>query len=717
MDTDPSAAAIKFTGSVPRPGQPATYAVQVADAYTPPINILIVDDEPKNLTVLETVLDHPGYRLVRAGSADEALLALVVDEFALLILDIRMPNMTGIELAQMIRGRRKTAHVPIIFLTAYYNEDQHVLEGYGTGAVDYLLKPVNPVVLRSKVAVFAALHRKDRECGTANRALLAEVDERRRTQEQLRELNETLEQRVAERTQALAESEERYRVLFSALPVAAYVCDRNATIQYFNSRAVELWQREPDIGVDRYCGSKSLWLNDGTLLPHEQSPMVEVMRTGVPARNVELLMERPDGSRLAAIVNVAALVDAQGETVGAVTSFDDMTERKRVELALAAASAEAERANQAKSEFLLRMSHELRSPLGSMLGFTQLIEAGTPAPTPAQQDSVEHILDAGWYLLGLINEVLDLTSIESGKIVVLSQAISLNEVLDDCRAMIESRARENGIDIHFSHFEQPCFVQADATRTKQVLMNLLTNAIKYNRSPGRIDLHCTAAPGEPVRVSVQDTGHGLSTAQMAQLFEPFNRLGQESGTKSGTGIGLVISKRLVELMGGRIGVDSTVGVGSCVWFELDAAPPVAATDSPANTVLCIDGDGVRLQQVQELLAGWPGVCVLRARDIRSGVEMARSARPDLILVGVAQPDPGAVQARLLLAKDPVTAHIPVIAMGGDAGPGGAEADLAASFFGDLTDPVQREAFVQTLELALQRTRAGGQRATAKENKG
>ena len=174
-----------------------------------PINILIVDDEPKNLTVLEAMLGDQGYRLVRAHSADQALLALIVEEFALLILDIRMPGITGFELAQMIKERKKTARVPIIFLTAYYNEDQHVLTGYDTGAVDYLLKPVNPIILRSKVAVFADLYRMSREVASANRNLLAEVNERRRAEDQLRELNETLEKRVAERTESLKCGERR----------------------------------------------------------------------------------------------------------------------------------------------------------------------------------------------------------------------------------------------------------------------------------------------------------------------------------------------------------------------------------------------------------------------------------------------------------------------------------------------------------------------------
>jgi signal transduction histidine kinase len=181
-------------------------AQQITDV---PVNILIVDDEPKNLTVLETVLDDPGYRLVRATSGEEALLALMADEFALLVLDVRMPGMSGFEVAQLVKERRKTARIPIIFLSAYYNEDQHILEGYVSGAVDYLHKPVNPSVLRSKVAVFAELHRKGRMLEAANRLLLSEVAERRHAQGLLGELNRTLDRRVQERTAELQASEAR----------------------------------------------------------------------------------------------------------------------------------------------------------------------------------------------------------------------------------------------------------------------------------------------------------------------------------------------------------------------------------------------------------------------------------------------------------------------------------------------------------------------------
>ncbi len=234
----------------PRQASSASAGAIFSTVESAPINILIVDDEPKNLTVLESLLDAPGYRLVRAESADQALLALVAEEFALLILDVRMPGMTGFELAQIIKGRKKTAQVPIIFLTAYYNEDQHVLEGYGSGAVDYLHKPVNAAVLRSKVAIFAELHRKGREVTITNRTLLAEVTERRRVEEELRELNEQLDRRVAERTEALRGSDARLRLATDAVELAIWA-----------------WQPSEDTWI---------WENDWAIsvfgVPHDDCP-------------------------------------------------------------------------------------------------------------------------------------------------------------------------------------------------------------------------------------------------------------------------------------------------------------------------------------------------------------------------------------------------------------------------------------------------------------
>jgi PAS domain S-box-containing protein len=293
-----------------------------------PINILIVDDEPKNLTVLETVLDRPDYRLVRAESADQALLALISEEFALLILDIRMPGMTGFELAQVIKERKKTAQIPIIFLTAYYNEDQHALAGYSTGAVDYLHKPVNPTILRSKVAVFAELHRK-------NLNLLAEVTERRRAEEQLRELNDTLEQRVTERTEAFHLSEARYRHLLQTLPEALYTCDERGRISLYNQAAVNLWGREPEIGGDLWCGAWNMYRPDGAPLPLDACPMAVTLREGLAIRGEEIIIERPDGTRRHVLAHQEPMQNADGVVVGSINMLIDITDRKQGEQAVA----------------------------------------------------------------------------------------------------------------------------------------------------------------------------------------------------------------------------------------------------------------------------------------------------------------------------------------------------------------------------------------------
>ncbi len=215
------------------------------------------------------------------------------------------------------------------------------------------------------------------------------------------------------------------------------------------------------------------------------------------------------------------------------------------------------------------MSHELRTPLSAILGFAQLMESGSPPPTASQKRSIDQILQAGWYLLELINEILDLALIESGKMSLSLEPISLAEVMHECQDMIEPQAQKRGISVAFPRFDIPYFVAADRTRLKQVFINLLSNAIKYNRVGGTVVVdHVTSAPGR-IRICVKDSGEGLSADKLAQLFQPFNRLGQEANGEEGTGIGLVTTKRLIELMGGAIGAESTVGTGSVFWIELN----------------------------------------------------------------------------------------------------------------------------------------------------
>ncbi|MBC7755850.1 MAG: PAS domain-containing sensor histidine kinase [Bdellovibrio sp.] len=254
--------------------------------------------------------------------------------------------------------------------------------------------------------------------------------------------------------------------------------------------------------------------------------------------------------------------------------LSDISARKKAEFALQEARLIADKANLAKSEFLSSMSHELRTPLNAILGFAQLIEAAEPPPTIKQQKNVEQILKAGWYLLELINEILDLAVIEAGKVVLHLEHLSLAEVLNDAEAMLEHQAQQRGIHMQFPLASELYFVQADRVRIKQVMVNLLSNALKYNKPNGSVLVSYVKKSSERVRICVQDTGEGLTTDNMAQLFQPFNRLGKESSKEEGTGIGLVVAKRIVELMSGAIGVESVVGKGTVFWVEFDLAESV-----------------------------------------------------------------------------------------------------------------------------------------------
>jgi PAS domain S-box-containing protein len=442
------------------------------------------------------------------------------------------------------------------------------------------------------------------------------------------------------------------------------------------------------------------------------------------SRNIEDIYELTyvckDGTRLPAVLSVTALRDDSGEIIGYLLIGTDISIRKRVEAELKDAKAAAEKANLAKSNFLANMSHELRTPLNAILGFAQLLESGAPAPTPPQKRNIEQILKAGWYLLELINEILDLALIESGKLTLSTEPVSLAEVMLECRALIESQARTRRISMSFPTFEKAHFVKADRTRMKQVLVNLLFNAVKYNKPDGALAVEIKVVRKRVLRICVRDTGEGLAPSQLRQLFQPFNRLGKESSPEEGTGIGLVMTKRLVEMMGGAIGVTSTVGVGSEFWIELgltsapripteleggDSPMPELPDGAPARTVLYVEDNPANLELVEQLIARRRDLRLLSASDGDVGLEYARAYLPEVILMDINLPGISGIEAMQALRADPATARIPIIALSANAVPRDIEKALKAGFSGYLTKPINVARFMTVLDDALESERA------------
>ncbi|MEO7108276.1 MAG: ATP-binding protein, partial [Rhodoferax sp.] len=436
--------------------------------------------------------------------------------------------------------------------------------------------------------------------------------------------------------------------------------------------------------------------------------------------NYELTARARDGKETVVSYNATTFYDRDRNLQGVFAAARDVTERKLLDQALqennielVMAKSVAEKANLAKSDFLSSMSHELRTPLNAILGFAQLIESGEPALTPAQKRSTDQILQAGWYLLELINEILDLALIESGKLLLLQESVSLAEVLAECETMIEPQAKKRGIGVRFPAFELQHWVKADRTRVKQVFINLLSNAIKYNRTDGTVIVSLAVNKLGRMRIAVDDTGEGLAAEEIAQLFQPFNRLGQEATTEEGTGIGLVVCKRLVELMGGTIGVQSTVGKGSSFWIELEltdaqqisanvdtevlTAAPVAAAGERVYTVLYVEDNPANLMLVEALIERRGDTRLLCATNAAQGIEIARTTQPNLILMDINLPGMSGTKALAILAADPETAHIPVIAISANAMPSDIDKGLAAGFLRYMTKPIRVDQFMETLD--------------------
>jgi PAS domain S-box-containing protein len=436
--------------------------------------------------------------------------------------------------------------------------------------------------------------------------------------------------------------------------------------------------------------------------------------------NYELTALARDGKETEVSYNATILYDRDRKVQGMFAAARDVTLRNRIyqelqekNVELEEATSIADKASLAKSEFLSSMSHELRSPLNAILGFAQLMETDSPPPSPVQKQSITQIL----HLLKLINEILDLAKVESGQVPLSPEPVSLAEVMLECQGMVESQAQQHDIKLAFPRLDNPCFVSADRTRVKQVLLNLLSNAIKYNIEQGMVEVTCTENTPGRIRVSIRDTGAGLDPEQQSQLFQAFNRLGQEAGGEEGTGIGLVVAKRLVELMGGVIGVESTVGVGSVFWFELmaEVEPHLSKETSGEvvlakshvhhkaqyHTLLYVEDNPANLKLVEQIIARYPDMHLLTAVTGNSGIESARASLPDVILMDINLPDINGFEALKILRADAATAHIPVIAISANAMPRDIKKGMGAGFSRYITKPIKVDEFMDALEVALE----------------
>jgi PAS domain S-box-containing protein len=580
-------------------------------------NILIVDDNKNNLftlhTLIEEHLDDVG--IVEADSGMHALEILLQDKIDLILLDVQMPEMDGFETAQMVRSRKKTQHIPIVFLTAAYKSEEFRQKGFSIGAADYLTKPIDAPQLINRIKSYLRFIEQERqhnqeleervqsrtaELLSANSQLQQEIIERKQIEAQLQDIRNQLEQRIQERTKELSEtnrhlqgeinerkhaeialkklSRQTHLILESA---GEGICglDIHGQTTFMNPAAVAMlgYQPEEMIGhIQHYIMHDKR--EDGSIYPFEECPIYAALHDGSVRRVDNEVFWRKSGTCFP-VEYITTPILEEAEVIGAVVTFRDITEQKETEQFLTIAKETAEAANLAKSRFLANMSHELRTPLNAIIGYSEmLIEQADDLGEPDLVHDLSNIQVAGKHLLNLINDILDFSKIEAGKMQLSLHEFeilpALEMVLISVRPQME-KAKDN-FDVIFE--ESLGSMYSDSVRLQQILLNLLGNAIKFTQS-GSIVFTAQRIEQESIpyiRFTITDTGIGITQEQQRRLFQPFTQADTSATRKyGGTGLGLSITKQLVNMMGGTIQLQSEVGKGSCftILLPANANPP------------------------------------------------------------------------------------------------------------------------------------------------
>jgi PAS domain S-box-containing protein len=557
--------------------------------------ILIVDDQARNLDALEAMLSPLDCELIRAHTPDEALLGLLKHDFAAIVLDIRMPGMTGIELAGLIKARKRSQHIPILFLTAHSSDDSEVLRGYGVGAVDYLSKPINPDVLRSKVGVFTELFRKTRALAELNEALQREVAERESAQAALQQANQALEARVEERTHALTlahqgvqENEERLLMAMDVAQMTAWEC--------LVATGTMTWATDPETLFGFPPGALGPEQRIAAVIHPEdrervEDCMQEALKTG--AYDCDYRVVRPDGG-IVWLTERGRVIRALGQRDRLVGVTRDVTAekeaaREREDLLQLARDArdEAERQVRLKDDFLATLSHELRTPMNAVLGWIAILlqEERLDEDTRRTLGIIER---NAAIQARLIEDLLDMTRLMTGNIALEMTEVDLRGLLDLTLQAIRPTAQAKQVMVTL-HDIPACAVVGDARRLQQVFWNLVHNAVKFTPSGGHVQLQAESR-GHTIAVGVTDTGRGIAPAFLPHVFDRFRQEdGSVTRTSTGLGLGLSIARHLVELHGGTIQAHSD-GHGAGATFRVQlplmaagrAEVPLAAAVPPTD---------------------------------------------------------------------------------------------------------------------------------------
>ncbi|MGH7664796.1 MAG: ATP-binding protein [Gemmatimonadaceae bacterium] len=559
--------------------------------------ILMVDDRPENLLALEAILEPLDQELVRANSGDEALRRLLVDDVAVILLDVQMPGLNGFETARLIKSRERSRHIPIIFLTAINKEEAFVFEGYSVGAVDYMFKPFQPDVLRSKVAVFVELHGKQQQLA-AQEQQLREHEKREMELRHVAELGET-EARLGELVDSAMDA------------IIAFGEDRRITL--FNAAAERLFYCRPEDALGRSIGDffppldRREMLDEVCAIAERERGAVTGSEPGTPEIS-SFTAARTNGETFPIEVSISCL-DLPGGKVFTMIGRD-ISERRRAEEELRSQAEslanttaeltrlneemqerqeELERAMTARSRFYASMSHELRTPINAVLGYNTLLLEHIYGPlNDKQSEGLRRTQRAAKHLLELVNDVLDLSKIEAGKIDVRMEPVLFPALVEDLFVTVGPLAEERGSVLTLDHEGESTTVETDPRRVRQILLNLLSNAIKFGAGrPIRVTSVIQEDGG--IEIAVIDQGEGIPEQELPRIFDEFVQLskGQE---QQGTGLGLPISRRLALLLHGELDAQSEVGKGSNFRLRLPANGAETAVDAASDEVNGADSD-------------------------------------------------------------------------------------------------------------------------------